>query len=317
MPSPSYSEIFKDIMFNNQYRWLVTGAAGFIGSNLVEALLSMNQKVIGLDNFSTGYERNIKNALKNTDRALDNFIFLEGDIRNLKICHQACKGIDYVLHHAALGSVPRSIEEPFEANTNNVNGFLNMLAAAKDSGVQRFVYASSSAVYGNDPHPLKSEEAVGNPLSPYAATKVINEIYADTWYQVYGLESVGLRYFNVFGVRQDPNGAYAAVIPKWIEAMQKGLPIKIFGDGKTTRDFCYIKDVVHANILAALNAQKGAAGRAFNIACGEKTTLNQLFDTLKALIDPASSITPVYEDFRKGDIPHSMASIAQAKKFLG
>lgn len=311
-------DILAGVDMTKQRRWLVTGAAGFIGSHLTEVLLSAGQEVTGMDNLSTGFLRNTEAAVHNAgEDAAKRFRFLEEDIRNLDACKKACEGVDYVLHHAALGSVPRSVAEPLNAHASNADGFINMLQAAGEAGVKRFVYASSSSVYGDDPILPKQEEHTGRPLSPYAATKVINELYADVWTRVYGLECIGLRYFNVFGPRQDPNGPYAAVIPRWIDALKQGTPATIYGDGLTSRDFCYVKNVVRANVLAATTTNPEAVGKVYNIACGAKTTLNGLFALLKKQIAPTSDLQPVYEDFRKGDIAHSLASIDRARSLLG
>ena len=318
MKRRAYADILSGIDKTRKRRWLVTGAAGFIGSHLVEGLLSAGQEVVGLDDCSTGFRRNIEAALKNAgEAATDRFSFFEADIRDLEACRKACRGVQVVLHHAALASVPLSIEQPLSAHTNNVNGFVNMLQAAGESGVERFVYASSSAVYGDDPRSPKREEHALKPLSPYAATKIVNEIYADVWTRVYGLDCIGLRYFNVFGPRQDPRGAYAAVISRWIEALSEGSPVTIYGDGETTRDFCYVKDVVQANILAASTENREALGKVFNVACGVKTTLNELFAILKKQAAPECESSPIYRPFRVGDIAHSLASIERANTLLG
>jgi len=301
--------------------WLVTGVAGFIGSHLAEALLSLGQDVVGLDNFSTGTMRNVEAAATKTNAAKGaSFNLLRGDIRDQSVCMKACEGVDFVLHHAAFISVPKSVADPAAAHSNNVDGFFNMLQAARESGVRRFVYASSSAVYGDcQEMPLREEFAdTAQILSPYAGTKRINELYAAAWEKIYGLESVGLRYFNVFGPRQDPNGPYAAVIPRWLHAFTNGLPVIIYGDGENTRDFCYVKNVVEANILAATTENREAAGKVYNIACGEKTTLKELYSILKRKAASASPHhSPVYEDFRAGDIVHSTASVERAGLLLG
>src|SRR6266498_3493670 len=267
--------------------WLVTGAAGFIGSNIVESLLGLGQKVVGLDNFETGNKRNLEQV-----RALvgpsqwRRFKFAEGDICDLKSCQRACQGVNLVLHQAALGSVPRSIEAPLHANACNVSGFLNMLVAARDNQVKRFVYASSSAIYGDDPGLPKIEDVIGGPLSPYAVTKCANELYASVFARCYGMETVGLRYFNVFGPRQDPDGAYAAVIPKWIAAMMKNDPVQINGDGETSRDFCYVDNVVQMNLLSAATANPKAVNQIYNVAVNERTSLNELFAMLRERLLP-------------------------------
>src|SRR5688500_9251372 len=298
-------------------KWLVTGAAGFIGSNLVQDLLGLGQRVIGLDNFSTGYRANLEEAVSGYHKG--DFRLIVGDIREPAVCRKACEGVDYVLHHAALGSVPWSIEDPLETNAVNVNGFLNLLVAARDARVKRFVYASSSAVYGDSTDHPQLEDATGKALSPYAASKAANETYAHAFQTSYGLQTVGLRYFNVFGRRQDPAGAYAAVIPRWIDNLVSGRPCQIFGDGETTRDCCYIANVVQANVLAA-TASEGATRHAYNIACGRSMSLNDLFTMLKdelARDDPSfSGAVPDYQPFRAGDVRYSCASIEKAQRML-
>jgi UDP-N-acetylglucosamine 4-epimerase len=302
--------------------WLVTGAAGFIGSNILETLLRHGQKVRGLDNFATGYQHNLDQvqALVTPAQWAD-FEFLKGDIRDLPTCQKACAGVDYVLHQAALGSVPRSIADPATSHAVNVTGFLNMVTAARDCTVHRFVYASSSSVYGDHPGLPKVEDQTGRVLSPYAATKMADELYAGVFGQCYGLETVGLRYFNVFGARQDPDGPYAAVIPKWVAAMIKNQPIRINGDGETSRDFCYVANVVQANLLAATTTHPGVLGHAFNVAVGERITLNELFAELRKGLEPhypsLAAIKPVYQDFRPGDVRHSLANITRARTLLG
>lgn len=304
-------------------RWLVTGVAGFIGSNLLETLLRLNQVVIGLDNFATGKESNLDEvrALVTTDQWA-RFQFIPGDICNLSDCRNACAGADYVLHQAALGSVPRSIGDPLRSHASNVDGFINMIAAAKDAAVRRFVYASSSSVYGDHPALPKREDVTGAVLSPYAATKYINEVYAAVFSRCYGLSTVGLRYFNVFGARQDPDGAYAAVIPKWFSCLVHGETIFVNGDGQTSRDFCYIDNVVQANILAAIS-QRVADGAAvkYNVACGQRTTLNELYAKIReqvAASRPTVSLRePVYRSERSGDVRHSLADIGAAVRDLG
>jgi UDP-N-acetylglucosamine 4-epimerase len=302
--------------------WLVTGAAGFIGSNLVEALLRLNQRVVGLDNFATGSRRNLAEiqALVGPAR-WKNLLFLHGDICDPAICQRATAGVDYVLHQAALGSVPRSLARPADSHAANVNGFLNMLLAARDHRVKRFVYASSSSVYGDHPDLPKVEPKTGRCLSPYAATKLINEIYADTFARCYGLQTIGLRYFNVFGPRQDPDGPYAAVIPKWIAAMIKKEPIWINGDGETSRDFCYVANVVQANLLAATVPDPAAVNQVYNVALHGRTTLNHLFKLLKKGLAPhypyLKRSRPQYRDFRAGDVRHSEADISKARNLLG
>ncbi len=302
--------------------WLVTGAAGFIGSNLLETLLSLNQRVVGLDNFATGHQRNLDQVQGLvTPEQWRNFRFTQGDIRHLADCHAACEGVDYVLHQAALGSVPRSVEDPITTNGANITGFLNMLVAARDAKVARFVYAASSSTYGDHPDLPKVEDNIGKPLSPYAVTKYVNELYADVFARSYGFSSIGLRYFNVFGPRQDPDGAYAAVIPKWVASMIKGEPIYINGDGETSRDFCFIANVVQANLLAATSNNPDAANQVYNVAVGDSTTLNQLFAHLYAGLLPRcpqlSAVKPFYRDFRAGDVRHSLADIGKASRLLG
>ena len=302
--------------------WLLTGVAGFIGSNLLEMLLNLNQHVVGLDNFETGHQRNLDEvkALVSTDHWAK-FDFIHGDIRNLADCQKACTGVDYVLHQAALGSVPRSVQDPITTNSANVTGFLNMLVAARDAKVKRFVYAASSSTYGDHPALPKIEEQIGKPLSPYAVTKYANELYADVFGKTYALQSIGLRYFNVFGPRQDPEGAYAAVIPKWIASMIKGEPVCINGDGETSRDFCYVENVVQANLLAATVQQKEALNQVYNVAVGHRTSLVELFQCiqsqLRLLIADLPIKEPKFEKFREGDVRHSLASIDKAIKQLG
>lgn len=261
--------------------WLITGVAGFIGSNLLEALLKLNQKVIGLDNFATGHQANLDEVKESVStEQWSAFTFVEGDIRDPETCVEVVKGVDNVLHQAALGSVPRSIKDPITTNNTNISGFINMLVAAKDANVKSFTYAASSSTYGDHPALPKIEENIGNPLSPYAVTKYVNELYAQVFARTYGFKSIGLRYFNVFGKRQDPNGAYAAVIPKWTAAMINDEPLFINGDGETSRDFCFIENVVQMNILAA-QSDVSARDQVYNVAVGDRTTLNQLFDALK------------------------------------
>ncbi len=302
--------------------WLVTGVAGFIGSNLLEALLKLDQQVLGLDNFATGKRTNLEQvrALVGA-RAWARFRFIKGDIRDSAACRRACAGVDFVLHQAALGSVPRSIEDPIGCHENNVTGFLNMMLAAREAKATRFVYASSSAVYGDAPELPKVEDKLGKPLSPYAASKLMDEVYADACACAYKFESIGLRYFNVFGPRQDPHGAYAAVIPAWIGALLKREPIYINGDGETSRDFCYIDNVVQANLLAAAAGRPEAVNQVFNIALGAKTTLNGLFHLLQGALRKADSSlpkqAPVYREFRAGDVRHSLADISKARRLLG
>lgn len=301
--------------------WLVTGVAGFIGSNLLETLLKLNQKVVGLDNFATGHQHNldeVQNLVSAEQWA--NFKFYEGDIRNLEDCQIACTNVDYVLHQAALGSVPRSIADPIMTNAANITGFLNMLVAARDANASSFTYAASSSTYGDHPALPKVEENIGNPLSPYAVTKYVNELYADVFARTYGFKAIGLRYFNVFGKRQDPNGAYAAVIPKWTAAMIAGDDVFINGDGETSRDFCFIENTVQANILAATTQNEEAKNQVYNVAVGDRTTLNDLFHAIKAALNE-NGVTytkaPIYREFRVGDVRHSQASINKIQSLLG
>ena len=300
--------------------WVVTGVAGFIGSNLLQELLALGQTVIGVDNFSTGYRANLDDVLRGPLESTARFHMVEGDIRDLGTCRAACAGADFDLHHAALGSVPWSMDDPLRTNSVNVDGFVNMLVAAKDAGIKRFVYASSSAVYGDTPEHPQNEHRLGRPLSPYAASKATNETYAVAFQMSYGLQSIGLRYFNVFGRRQDPAGAYAAVIPRWIASLLRGERCRIFGDGETTRDFCYIANVIQANVLAATVQDPEATGEAYNVACAESVTLNQLFqmmrDCLAARDARFSSAVPQYDPFRQGDIRFSSASIQKARRML-
>jgi UDP-N-acetylglucosamine 4-epimerase len=308
---------------NEQHTWLITGVAGFIGSNLLEALLKLDQKVVGLDNFSTGYQKNLDEvqSLVATEQ-WNNFKFIEGDIRNLDDCQLACTGVEFILHQAALGSVPRSIEDPINTNSVNISGFLNMLVAARDANVKRFVYAASSSTYGDHPDLPKVEGTIGKPLSPYAVTKFVNELYADVFARTYGLESIGLRYFNVFGRRQNPSGAYAAVIPKWIASMIKGDEIFINGDGETSRDFCYVANAVQANLLAANVKGLTSLAQVFNVAVGDRTTLNELFNLLHNCLKSECHVTgitaaPTFREFRAGDVRHSQANIDKAREILG
>jgi len=303
-------------------RWLITGAAGFIGSSLVEALLKLDQRVVGLDNFATGHRKNLDEVKRLVSaEQWARFTFIDGDIRDLSACQRACAGVDYVLHQAALGSVPLSIDQPLATHASNVTGFLNILQAAREQKARRVVYASSSAIYGDEPTLPKVEDKTGRPLSPYAATKWMNEIYADTFARVYGTQAIGLRYFNVFGPRQDPDGAYAAVIPKWVAALIRHEPICINGDGETSRDFCYITNVVQANLLAAMTENPAAVNQAYNIAVGGRTTLNELYTLLRdrlARTDAAlQAHRPTYQAFRPGDVRHSLADIGKAQRLLG
>jgi len=302
--------------------WLVTGAAGFIGSNLAETLLRLDQRVVGLDNYATGSRGNLEQVRDlSGPEHWKHFLMLDGDIRDLDKCQRASQGVDYVLHQAALGSVPRSITDPGESHASNVTGFLNMIMAARDNGVKRFVYASSSAVYGDHPDLPKVEDRIGRCLSPYAATKRANELYAEVFALCYNLHSVGLRYFNVFGPRQDPDGPYAAVIPKWIAAMMKNETLFINGDGETSRDFCYVTNVVQANLLAATVENPEAVNQVYNIAAHTRTSLNQLFallrENLQSNYPHLRDYRPVYRDFRAGDVRHSEADISKAERLLG
>lgn len=301
--------------------WLVTGVAGFIGSNLLETLLKLNQKVVGLDNFATGHQHNLDEVQGLVSTAQwANFRFIEGDIRNITDCQNACTGVDYVLHEAALGSVPRSIADPILTNSANITGFLNMLVAARDAQVSSFTYAASSSTYGDHPALPKVEENIGKPLSPYAVTKYVNELYADVFAKTYGFKAIGLRYFNVFGQRQDPNGAYAAVIPKWTSSMIAGEDVFINGDGETSRDFCFIDNTVQANILAATTQDEAAKNQVYNVAVGDRTTLNELYCAIQvALAENQVNFErdPVYREFRAGDVRHSQASIAKIQQHLG
>lgn len=315
-------EKIKESLKQNPKIWLVTGCAGFIGSNLIETLLKLNQKVKGLDNFSTGHQHNLDQVKASVSKEQwANFSFTKGDISDYETCNIITKNVDIILHQAALGSVPRSIDNPTISNNSNVTGFLNMLTAAKDNGVKRFVYASSSSVYGDSKELPKVEERTGNLLSPYAVTKYVNELYMGVFYKCYGFESIGLRYFNVFGRRQDPNGAYAAVMPKWISSMLNGEDVYINGDGETSRDFTYIDNVVQANILAGTTNNTEAFAKAYNTAAGGRETLNNLFKAIKNGLEenlPELNIkNAIYRDFRAGDIRHSNANIDKAKELLG
>lgn len=317
-----YQDVCEDLR-RRPRRVLVTGAAGFIGSNLVEKLLRLGQDVVALDNFLTGHRHNIEKAIRDSgsNSAGERLTFIEADIRDPEACVRACEGVDIVFHQAALGSVPRSIADPLTSHACNVDGFVNMLAAAKDCGAHRFVYASSSSVYGDNPTLPKVEDSVGKPLSPYALTKAINEQYADVFQRAYEISSVGLRYFNVFGKRQDPEGPYAAVIPKWVGQLLEGRDVEIYGDGETSRDFCYIANVVQMNILAGTTDNADALGKVYNVAYGDRTTLNDLYAAIaKGLVRRGrleQVPAPVYKDFRKGDIRHSLADIGRAKSLLG
>jgi UDP-N-acetylglucosamine 4-epimerase len=302
-------------------RWLVTGCAGFIGSHLVETLLKLNQTVIGLDNFATGHRRNLDEvmALVSPEQWLK-FTFIEADIRSPDACRDACQGVDYVLHQAALGSVPRSLADPLATNAANIDGFLNMLVAARDAKVRRFVYAASSSTYGDHPDLPKVEQTIGRPLSPYAVTKLVNELYAEVFARCYGFAAIGLRYFNVFGARQDPDGAYAAVIPRWTKAMLLGEDVLINGDGETSRDFCFVANAVQANLLAATTDNPEAANQVYNVALNARTSLNRLFEMLRdALVTTQpglSGLKPNHGEFRSGDVRHSQADISKAQRLL-
>lgn len=302
--------------------WLITGCAGFIGSNLLEALLRLGQNVVGLDNFETGHQHNLDQVRELVGTSnWQRFRMIRGDIRVVADCTAAVQGVDYVLHQAALGSVPRSLENPIATNDTNIGGFLNMLVASRDAGVKRFVYAASSSTYGDHPGLPKVEDLIGKPLSPYAVTKYVNELYADVFARCYGLQSIGLRYFNVFGPRQDPDGAYAAVIPKWYGALLRDEQVFINGDGETSRDFCYIANVVQANLLAATTVNVEAVNQVYNVALGDRTTLNELFAYIRdqvAAVRPAASQAAVeYRDFRNGDVRHSQANVDKLRTLLG
>ena len=315
-----YQEL-RDELVATPRTWLVTGAAGFIGSHLVQELLGLGQRVVGLDNFSTGYQHNLDEAVAAQPDTSGSFRFMEGDIRDLDACRAACSGVDYVLHQAALASVPRSIADPVSSTQVNVDGFLNVLVAARDTSAGRVVYASSSSVYGDATTIPQVEGSTGEVLSPYAATKAVNEMYAKVFQRTYGLETVGLRYFNVFGPRQDPDGAYAAVIPRWTAKLLKDVPCEIFGNGDTSRDFCYVANAVQANLLGATTTGAGATAQAYNVACGEETSLKDLFrmmrGTLAALQPSVESAEPVYSEERQGDIRRSLADIGKARRLLG
>lgn len=302
-------------------KWLITGVAGFIGSNLLETLLKLDQTVVGLDNFATGHQYNLDEVKGEvTPEQWARFTFIEGDIRNVDTCHQACQGADYVLHQAALGSVPRSINDPITTNSANIDGFLNMLVAARDAQVKSFTYAASSSTYGDHPGLPKVEDRIGKPLSPYAVTKYVNELYAEVFARTYGFNCIGLRYFNVFGKRQDPNGAYAAVIPKWTSAMIQDEDLFINGDGETSRDFCFIENTVQANLLAATVQAEEARNQVYNVAVGGRTTLNQLFSYIRESLGENGiqhQKDAIYRDFRAGDVRHSQADVSKANNLLG
>lgn len=316
-----YQEV-QDLLRQRPRRWLITGVAGFIGSNLLEALLKLDQEVVGLDNFATGYARNLKQVMEVVgSKAWSNYTNIEGDIRDLTVCRRACAGVDSVLHHAALGSVPRSVEDPLSTHEVNTTGFLNMLVAARDAHVRRFIYAASSSTYGDHPGLPKVEDIIGRPLSPYAITKYANELYADVFARCYGVTSIGLRYFNIFGPRQDPDGAYAAVIPRWIGQFVGREPIYINGDGETSRDFCYVKNAIQANVLAATTEAPEALNQVYNVAVAERTTLNELFELERELLlnhfPWVRDSRTQYREFREGDVRHSQADISKAQRLLG
>jgi UDP-N-acetylglucosamine 4-epimerase len=315
-------EALKSRLRASPQTWVITGVAGFIGSNLLETLLRLDQRVVGLDNFATGHQRNldeVKSLVSAEQWA--RLRFIEGDIRDVDACRAACRDADVVLHQAALGSVPRSLADPLTTNAVNIDGFLNMLVAARDAKVARFVYAASSSTYGDHPGLPKIEDRIGKPLSPYAVTKYVNELYADVFARAYGVKSIGLRYFNVFGPRQDPDGAYAAVIPKWIAAMIDARPVSVYGDGQTSRDFCFVANAVQANLLAATATDEAALNQVYNVAVGDRTTLNELYEHLRGLLAPRyrhlQDARPVYADFRAGDVQHSQADIGKAAALLG
>lgn len=321
MSATSYETTLEDLR-REPRRWLVTGAAGFIGSGLILELLANGQSVIGLDNFSTGKRANLEDVrARSREDDWKRFVLHEGDVRSPEACRRACSEAELVLHQAALGSVPRSIADPVTSHESNVNGTLNMLLAARDAGVERFVFASSSSVYGDEPNLPKVESRTGRPLSPYAVTKAAGERYVEVFGHAYGLPVVSLRYFNVFGPRQDPDGPYAAVIPRWIAALQQGRPVQIFGDGETSRDFCYLANAIQANVLAATTREDTALGETFNVAVGERATLNELFGFLRERLVrhfPAiGDAKPEYADFRPGDVRHSLADISKAERLLG
>tara|TARA_B100000212_G_scaffold209241_1_gene157997 strand:+ start:34318 stop:35343 length:1026 start_codon:yes stop_codon:yes gene_type:complete len=310
-----------EILKNDPKNWLITGVAGFIGSNILELLLKLEQNVIGIDNFSTGKLSNLNQLEKTMEPNLwKNFTFIEGDIRDYELCKRGCKEVEIVLHQAALGSVPRSIKNPLMTNDVNISGFLNVLESAKNEGVKSFIYAASSSTYGDHPDLPKVENIIGNPLSPYAVTKYVNEIYADVYKRTYDFDSIGLRYFNVFGKKQSPEGDYAAVIPKWVNCIINNQEIFIYGDGQTSRDFCYVENVIQANILAAMTQAEEAKNQIYNIAMNDSTTLNELFELISDELRNNGFIyklKPKYLDFRKGDVRHSRANINKASNLLG
>jgi len=321
-PGTSAYQLAREQLEDEQYRWLITGVAGFIGSHLLQALLELGQRVVGIDNFLTGQRHNLDQVKAEVDAAAwRRFEFMEGDIRDPDLCRHACKRADYVLHQAAVGSVTRSIEEPLLCNDINVNGFINVLDAARLAGVRRLVYAASSASYGDHAGLPKQEQAIGNALSPYGLSKHINELYAGVYARCYGLDSIGLRYFNVFGPRQDPAGAYAAVIPQWIAAMMEQRPVTIHGDGENSRDFCYVANVVQANLLSALTNRSDAVNQVYNVALSARTSLNELYLMLQGLLVERHPYLhdqqPQYGAFRAGDVRHSHADISKAVALLG
>lgn len=316
-----YDDLLEDLR-SRPRTWLITGVGGFIGSNLLEELLHLNQSVVGLDNFATGHLRNLKEVeLRVTSQQFARFRMIEGDILDAEKCAEAVVGVDYVLHQAALGSVPRSIGDPITSNATNVDGFLKMLVASRDASVLRFVFAASSATYGDHEAPHQVENVIGRPLSPYAVTKYANELYADVFSRLYGFHTIGLRYFNIFGRRQDPDGPYSAVIPRWMAAMIAGETVEIYGDGEATRDYCHVNNVVQANILAATATSPDAVNQVYNVAVGDCTTLNQLFDYIRESLAPhypsVVDLKPLHSDPRKGEIRHSSADIGKIRRLLG
>lgn len=315
-------EEMKEQLRKSPKTWLITGVAGFIGSNLLEELLNLGQRVVGLDNFSTGHGYNLDDvSVQVGDNVWKLFTFIEGDIRNQDDCKKACECVDYVLHQAALGSVPRSIDDPIRTSQSNIDGFLNMLVASRNAKVKRFVYAASSSTYGDHAELPKKEDVIGRPMSPYAVSKYVNELYADVFARIYEMECIGLRYFNVFGRRQDPLGAYAAVIPRWIEELLNGKAPTINGDGETSRDFCYIDNVIEANLLSAVTEKIDAMNQVYNVAVGDRTSLNEIFIMIKEPLckydKKIKNINPQYGPFRSGDVRHSQADISKAKALLG